>query len=377
MKGQVALREGQAEENADKFYDTPNDWCITPSMTLWNEGNEDYPIKTEYDPCPEGWRVPSWLELDELSDHYSDWTLHKGQNGRWFSGSMAYSENVARVFFPEGGLPSECSRWGRDSGNYWSSDGDDLSRYLRFGINFVDNFLVDVHSSAYNVRCVKDEVYLPNYVDEYGVDQGKGIRINGVVWAPVNCGYKAPTSNKKGYPYGKLYQWGRKYGQGYSLDYDESEPIFLEGPVSLEVGQSKDNANVFYLSDYDWLSSSNDALWNSGTEDEPIKTEYDPCPDGWRVPTSIDCFSLTDVFYQYDALKEGIYVRGPHVGSADVPYAFFPFGGYISFGWTYDRGVAGLFWTSDAGEAQLFDQKGISGMGNLRGSAYSVRCVQE
>ena len=49
-----------------------------------------------------------------------------------------------------------------------------------------------------------------DYVDEYGINHGKGVEIDGVVWAPVNCGY-----HKSDYRYGKLYQWGRKYGQGY------------------------------------------------------------------------------------------------------------------------------------------------------------------
>ena len=50
-----------------------------------------------------------------------------------------------------------------------------------------------------------------NYVDEYGVDWGEGETIQGLTWAPVNCGYEDNT-----YPLGKLYQWGRKFGLGYS-----------------------------------------------------------------------------------------------------------------------------------------------------------------
>ena len=50
-----------------------------------------------------------------------------------------------------------------------------------------------------------------DYIDEYGINHGQGIEIDGTVWAPVNCGYHATD-----FKYGKLYQWGRKYGQGYS-----------------------------------------------------------------------------------------------------------------------------------------------------------------
>ena len=29
-------------------------------------------------------------------------------------------------------------------------------------------------------------------------------------------------------------------------------------------------------------------MTNSGTESNPIKTDFDPCPSGWRVPTYIE-----------------------------------------------------------------------------------------
>ena len=80
-----------------------------------------------------------------------------------------------------------------------------------------------------------------DYIDEYGINHGPGVKIDGVVWAPVNCGYHATD-----FKYGKLYQWGRKYGQGYSgklydgdWNYigeysDSSVPEIVDGPVSLE-----------------------------------------------------------------------------------------------------------------------------------------------
>ena len=81
-----------------------------------------------------------------------------------------------------------------------------------------------------------------------GVNYGKGIAIGDVVWAPVNCGYEAPTDTYKGYPYGKLYQWGRKYGQGYN-SYDASYPSsdnLVEGPVMPSVAQAEENKDKFY-----------------------------------------------------------------------------------------------------------------------------------
>ena len=132
------------------------------------------------------------------------------------------------------------------------------------------------------------------YIDEYGINHGPGVEIDGVVWAPVNCGY-----HETDYPWGKLYQWGRKYGQGYSgIQYDvngnnigkisdATVPVIEEGGVSVVVGNNKNNENVFYQGtfkyDYDWVYPQDGKLWNIGTESGPVKTEYDPCPDGWRV----------------------------------------------------------------------------------------------
>lgn len=60
-----------------------------------------------------------------------------------------------------------------------------------------------------------------DYINEYGVNHGKGIIIGDIVWAPVNCGYHATD-----YKYGKLYQWGRKYGQGYDGSF-----IMVDSPL--------------------------------------------------------------------------------------------------------------------------------------------------
>lgn len=141
-----------------------------------------------------------------------------------------------------------------------------------------------------------------DYVDEYGINHGKGTSVGMAVWAPVNCGYKAPTvvdgeTIDNGYPYGKLYQWGRKYGQGYSgslSDFngnyigtisDATVPKLLRGGVSEEEGNDKNNSDVFYYALQYWIDSINQNLWNCGTEENPVKAEYDPCPNGWRVPT--------------------------------------------------------------------------------------------
>ena len=140
-----------------------------------------------------------------------------------------------------------------------------------------------------------DFVESTNYIDN-GVDYGAGTTIGSTTWAPVNCGYEPVNGSYKGYPYGKLYQWGRKYGQGYDSN-DATYPSgadLVAGPVALTVGQDAANSAKFYMNDhntYDWTSRNN-TLWNSGSESSPTKTNYDPCPTGWRVPTKTELTSL-------------------------------------------------------------------------------------
>lgn len=235
-----------------------------------------------------------------------------------------------------------------------------------------------------------------DYIDEYGINHGPGVKIGETVWAPVNCGY-----HKDDFKYGKLYQWGRKYGQGYSGDLydvyvnyigtysDAVVPTIVSGPVDLATGQSKDNENIFYKnssSPYDWLSPADDELWNSGTEENPVKTEYDPCPDGWRVPTyaELDGLRSNSSSWTTDSKGQaGYWFSGPMPYSDDAPQVFFPAAGYRYYGdgRALTRGYYGSYWSSRTYYSSAY------GLDFGRGNAYmidgfrafgsSVRCVQD
>jgi uncharacterized protein (TIGR02145 family) len=234
-----------------------------------------------------------------------------------------------------------------------------------------------------------------DYIDEYGINHGQGVEIDGVVWAPVNCGY-----HKDDFKYGKLYQWGRKYGQGYSGslydgdwnyigDYSDSYvPEKVSGPVSLSTGQSKANEDKFYYnssSPWDWCSPKDNMLWNSGSESNPLKTEYDPCPEGWRVPTYAELHELNDNYSSLttaDNGQKGIWFSGPNSYTASVPQVFFPAAGCRSDeeGGAFCRGNFGYYWSSRpdlfyAGSL-YFDGSGVSMGYNFRAYGFSVRCVQ-
>ena len=245
-----------------------------------------------------------------------------------------------------------------------------------------------------------------DYIDEYGINWGKGIVLGEQVWAPVNCGYKEPIISEMGevedlgYPYGKLYQWGRKYGQGLGEGYDSANIIVEEGGVSLKGGQHSSNANKFYQSIFtsqynDWLSTSDNYLWNSGTLSDPVKTAYDPCPSGWRVPTVNELKELSSYgnYSELVTLENGIkgrYSSGIYEYSQDATSIFLLVSGYRGEGGSvYEVNKSASYWSStvainnapilevDDWDMNIYGEYSSQSLYTRRALGYSVRCVQE
>lgn len=220
-----------------------------------------------------------------------------------------------------------------------------------------------------------------NYIDEYGENHGQGIKIGETVWAPVNCGY-----HKDNFKYGKLYQWGRKYGQGYKTDAILPELSKVYG--SLDSKQTESYSNVFFIGSTSWLSS-NETVWNSGTEDEPVKTEYDPCPKGWRVPTHAELTALSQNHSSWTTLsndQKGIWFSGPIEYSSDVPQIFLPAAGERDYeeGYASYRNSDGYYWSSRSYNGVYLAWRllfGATGTANIycseNSDGHSLRCVQE
>ena len=227
-----------------------------------------------------------------------------------------------------------------------------------------------------------------------GVSYGKGIALGNVIWAPVNCGYEPATTDSKGYPYGQLYQWGRKYGQGYSTyNYQEKTvPEMLEGPLPFENAIREKYSDTFFTvtsSPYDWASPQNNYMWNSGKESAPIRTENDPCPEGWRVPTSEELAVLkrNKSSWTEEGSRKGMYFSGKYTYYENAPKVFLPAAGYRSNnGSAFARDERGCYWSSNPNyissdrEYLEFSDIGYASMDNgigYRALGHSVRCVQE
>ncbi len=219
---------------------------------------------------------------------------------------------------------------------------------------------------------------------------GYGIEIDGVVWAPVNCGYDATN-----YIFGKLYQWGRKDGCGYNDNATYTETVIqtaTAGPVSA----SSEVSSYFYYTaneENDGLTPLDSTRWNSKTgpdkETSPTKTNYDPCPTGWRVPTAAELKDLSENRSEWTSKdsQNGYWFSGKTLYSDSTSRVFLPAAGtrYFKNGNFDGRNSSGYYWSSsqneDASVKEAKDLFIVSEMISLstdhRANGYSVRCVKD
>lgn len=222
----------------------------------------------------------------------------------------------------------------------------------------------------------------------YPEDNTDGVLIGRNVWANVNCGYH-PTD----YQWGKLYQWGRKDGCGYNDGGTYQETIiqtFYDGQYDWDgTGTCQPDPAVFYRSEltnatYHWMvgdGASDNTLWNTGTKDNPVKTVYDPCPDGWRVPDlseSLKLYSNVSPMVEVGS-QNGHWCSGTAVYDVQMTAkVFMPFAGDRANGSgnCNGRNSQGRYWRSNATEF-YFTETNWGGRNASRSLGLSVRCVKE
>lgn len=289
----------------------------------------------------------------------------------------------------------------------WNSNRPDILYVSQDGeLKGVSAGLATISATVDGVVCSVQISVVPvgiattDYIDEYGINHGKGIELGEYVWAPINCGFLQESEESKGFPYGKLYQWGRKYGQGLGGDYDSGVIDLMEAPVSVIGGQSESMQNMFFYSLYEWYDCSSSeaaSFWNNGTLEAPVKTEYDPCPQGWRVPTGNELISLAENYSTIISRDnyDGRYFSGAYEYSENSPKIFLP-----RVSWRNKQGnlskknqleaFYACYWASTPAVAFPYFSQGLffwdggvragdNGTTSLmsRAHGYFVRCVQE
>ena len=149
---------GSSETYKDAFFYGSNNWCNTQIDDLWvdSEGK-----KTKKDPCPSGWRIPTYDELNALAKNYS-WSTKDNQNGYYFVGEYTYIDGLPQVFFPAAGYHSYYYGSAANRcrlGYYWSSSPSPYSSYNASLLNFSSgdaDMSYNSRADGYSVRCVQE-----------------------------------------------------------------------------------------------------------------------------------------------------------------------------------------------------------------------------
>lgn len=140
--------------------------------------------------------------------------------------------------------------------------------------------------------------------------------------------------------------------------------------------------------DEEILSHRNDHLWGNPDETAPVKTIYDPCPEGYMVaPVKVFSGFTSTGGAAFDAssiLTEGTFNDGWTFTNAN---SFFPAAGQMANNSGVLRlipgpqGREGYYWTSsvDQGSSKIvdFNANYVMFNSNKRASGCSVRCVRE
>jgi uncharacterized protein (TIGR02145 family) len=208
--------------------------------------------------------------------------------------------------------------------------------------------------AALTAGCAKTEVReVEKIVEEIIEIPGDELVTEGIEWAKTNVG--APgTFAQKPEDYGMFYQWNNPIGWS-SVD-----------PMTPHDGTS--SWNPVYMSNFpapEWVP------------------ENDPCPQGWRTPTSKEFAILYATTECEWTTLNGVDGYRFHSGGVEI---FLPAAGCrTNSGELYNQERFGYYWESDADEKiqgsgfrLLFSNTGIRPFDNIQ-FAYgnAVRCVRD
>lgn len=193
------------------------------------------------------------------------------------------------------------------------------------------NAVIAVRNSANRILW-SWHIWVPGSVvgtDVYGDVAGCTLmdrNLGAIVVAPNDA--QAPIES-----FGLLYQWGRKDpfvgGKKYET-YPSKTPVTKNAPAlhdsQYTIAESIQNPNYYaYVnggSDTDWLTTSDATLWNGAGD---VKTKYDPCPYGYRVPlynNAKDLWKKTDTGWDFNKGNTNYWFTFSTSG------AIFPYCGY-------------------------------------------------
>lgn len=215
------------------------------------------------------------------------------------------------------------------------------------------------------------------------------VKIGNLIWAPVNLGYSPSLTM------GALYQWHRTFGNALTLNSTLRASDFWS--IDLDQETAEDKYREVYLNNgsdpYDWMPIRH-IEWNQSRK-------FNPCPEGWRVPTKSDFSNLmlngfTTIPTTTGGGVDGALGKwiGPNHDDPDLRTTkaiFLPLTGYFSQNSTMgavrtNLGSHGTYWASTTGSTNnksadyvIFTSSASSPNISYTGkcNAYAIRCVKD
>ena len=210
---------------------------------------------------------------------------------------------------------------------------------------------------------------------------------DGGIWMDRDLGALSATPGEAA-AIGYAYQWGRK--EPYPMSNSTSGAVFRSlydakgnylqlGVVTkkvsssqLIVDQSISEPGIFYTTDgsvttgYWWGGNNgNILLWADN-----VKTMYDPCPAGWRLPTGAIVDKMGKYTIQYNQSTIGAYYRN---------VAWYQFSGYLAYntGSIGGFGTGVIYWSSAVNKMYQFNSSYIGSDKRHYGFGFVGRCVKQ
>lgn len=212
----------------------------------------------------------------------------------------------------------------------------------------------------------------------YSFDGGDDVTY---VMMPINLGAvnNTPGTSES---LGLMYQWGRKDPFLAARAWDSNAQAEYWGTHE-SVASSGETATLKYAISHptsfiegsaNWLSEAINGLWG------PVKTKYDPCPPGWKVPSRPVWSSAHAVVATFDLQGRGLRMDGEWYPAAGYRHneSFnlhnVSLDGHYWYATAHSDGTAHAFYFYESNGTAEVD---MNGHADNKAQANSVRCVRE
>lgn len=365
---------GAGQDENGKTIISGSEIKLNVSVTPWNENSESPDFSGVVPARP---AVPNSVIIDPSSDKAYGINIADKINAFWSSAVGNQTKPIANdteweadVIWQD--IPSRAINFCNAAGTVVPGDKFDgkgkKALYVKAATKVKGNVVVGVKKKGESDYLWSWHLWL---TDEPQVISGFMDRNLGATSATATDGIKT---------YGLYYQFGRKDPftgdiERYNINGTSIGKTTREsGPVSF--AKAVQNPATFNYGSSDWASPNQytSKNWNDIVESDG-KTFFDPCPEGWRLPTKEEISSFSPFNFAWDSTNSGRTYNNN----------WFPASGYRTnySGFTYLVGKHGCYWCASPysesyGYGLVFYSGSVNTLNNdHRVSGSSVRCVQE